>query len=455
MNGITEEQGKQRKERNVQRWSVSRTLRFVLLLSIIVLLGVGCVRGPSVRNRPPLVVWGAFDDEETMQPLLREFESQHGGRVAYKKISPVDSYEQQLLRALAENRGPDVFLVNASWMPRWQGALLPAPEEIVTEKDVREEFVDDVARNLVSEGRVLGLPLFLDSLGLYVNTDVLNAAGVARPPRTWQEVHEIVRRITQFDERDPSHIRRHGIALGTGGNVNRSADILSLLMMQNGAQMIGSDGLPGFGQDPNALQALTFYTDFASSSKDVYTWNARSDYSLDAFAEGEAAMMVNYSYHMNTIRAKNPRLNFTVAPLPQVEVGNAENPPKTYASFWTYGVSRQTVVPEDAWTFVRFISQTAPSRSYLQASGYPPARRDLVQEFQNDARIGVFARQALIATDWLQSDNRVVDRVFPEMIDAVVSGEDSAEGALRRAAEQISAAARALGESERSTSTGL
>jgi len=422
-----------------------KALRIGVLLSSIALLGIGCARTPNVRNRPPLVVWGVFDEAETMQPLLKGFEDANPGtRVEYKKISPVDSYEQQLLRALAENRGPDVFLLHASWVPRWQNALLEAPAEIMTEKAVNEEFVDTVSKDFVVNGRVLGLPLFMDSLALYVNKDMLNAASVARAPRTWQEVHEVVKRVTQFNPEDPAEITQHGIALGAGRNVNRASDILSILMMQNGASMLNEEGLPGFGQSDPALQALRFYTDFANSSKDVYTWNLRSDYSLDAFAEGEAAMMVNYSYHMNTIRAKNPRLNFTIAPLPQTELGNSDNPPKTYAGYWAYAVSRQTVVPAEAWAFVRFLTQTEPSRNYLQTSGYPPARRDLVVEFQNDSRIGVFARQALIAETWSQADNRVIDRVFTEAIDAAVTGDDTIEGALRRAAEQATVAAQTL-----------
>lgn len=421
--------------------------KLILLLGALTLLGVGCVRPTGPRSRPPLVVWGVFDDAETMQPLIRSYEDkQRGARVEYKKISPVDSYEQQLLRALAENRGPDVFLIHASWIPRWQRALLPAPPDVVPARAVQEEFVDTVARDVVVGDRVLALPLFVDTLALYYNKNLLNSAGVARPPKTWQEVHEVVKRLTKFNEEEPGQIDRHGIAMGAGKNVNRSPDILSILMIQNGAALLDEDGLPAFADDENARQSLTFYTDFANSSKDVYTWTLRSDYSLDAFAEGEAAMMINYSYHLPTIRAKNPRLNFGVAPLPQVELGNSDNPPKTYAGYWAYAVSRQTLAPDEAWAFVRAITRTEPSRTYLEASGYPPARRDLVAALQNDTRIGVFAKQALLATTWRQPDNRVVDRVFTEAIDAVVSGQDTVAGALRRAAEQIKAAAATMQE---------
>ncbi len=426
------------------RWTAQA--RMVALVGALVFLGAACVRQPPGAG-PKLVVWGPLDDTETMRPLLDAFVAaqRRGGRVeiGYKKVSPLDQYEERLRTALAEGRGPDVFLLHASWIPRWLGTLLPAPDEVATARQVREEFVQAVADDVIVNNRIAGLPLFVDSLALYVNRDILNAAGIARPPRTWTEAQQVVRRTTRFNPRESAQIDQHGITLGAARNVNRAPDILSVLMLQNlgDASLVNDDGTMAFGDDERAVEALRFYTSFSNPGKDVYTWTLASDYSLDAFAEGEAALMLNYSYHRSTLRLKNPRLNFALAPLPQVTPGS----PVTYASSWAFGVSRTTPNPLAAWQFVRFISGAEPARTYLKASGYPPARRDLVDEFKNDPELGVFAEQSLIARTWRQPDNRVTDRVFNEAIDAVVSGRDTEEGALRRAAEQIDAAATALG----------
>lgn len=420
-------------------------IRLSLLLGSFSLLGAGCVRttpGPG----PQLTVWGVFDDADTMQPLLGAFEkSQKRGRtkVEYRKISPPDQYEEILSTALREGRGPDVFLIHASWVPRWAGALLPAPTDIVPLRAVREEFVDTVANDLVINGRVAALPLFVDSLALYYNKDIFNASGIARPPRTWNEVHDVVRRTVRFNPQETAQIDRHGIALGAGRNVNRSADILSALLLQNGVPLNDPEGGVAFGTEERAQHALRFLTDFANPAKDIYTWKLDSDYSIDAFAEGEAAMMLNYSYHQPTVRAKNPRLNFAIAPFPQLEGADTQTR-STYASYWAFAVSRQSPNPQAAWEFVRFLTSEAPARDYLKRSGYPPARKDLVAELQNDPANGVFAEQALYARSWRQPDNRVVDRVFTEALDDVVSGRATVEEALRRAAEQIQAAAAAL-----------
>jgi len=82
--------------------------------------------------------------------------------------------------------------------------------------------------------------------------------------------------------------------------------------------------------------ALTFYTQFADNSSPMYSWNIDSHYSLDAFSEGWAAMMLNYSWNIATIQAKSPNLNFSIAPLPQLEGNQTVN----YANYWAFAVSK-------------------------------------------------------------------------------------------------------------------
>lgn len=415
--------------------------KLVLLLGAVALFGAGCGKtNAPPASKTPISVWGIFDDAETMDSFIKTFASTElpGAKVSYRKQSPVDQYENQLLSALAENRGPDVFLIHSSWLPRWKNRLLPAPVVIMNEKQVNDQYVDLVSKDVISSGRVMALPLFMDTLALYYNKDIFNASGVSRAPKTWAEVMEIVKRTTKSNITETNQIDQSGIALGTGKNVNRASDILSILMMQNGVPMLDKDGNPGFGDNADAVRALQFYTDFANPTKDVYSWNTRSDYSIDAFATNKAAMMINYSYHMATIKAKNPRLNFGVAPLPQVD--NCPTcKPVTYGGYWLLAVSKQTVSPDTAWRFVKFMTNTAANRDYLQKTGYPPARKDLIQELQSDPRIGVFANQALYAEAWSQIDNQLVDRLFTGAIDEVVTGQDTVDGALRRAAQQLRA----------------
>jgi ABC-type glycerol-3-phosphate transport system substrate-binding protein len=100
----------------------------------------------------------------------------------------------------------------------------------------------------------------------------------------------------------------------------------------------------------------------------------------------------------------------------------------------------------EAWKYIQYVTAGAgkkddfdPTKQYLELTKKPPARRDLVEEMKNDPELGVFAQQALTARSWRQPDNNVVETIFIDMIDEVVSGRSSVYDALKTASSRINA----------------
>lgn len=365
-----------------------------------------------------------------MQPVLDAFKDKTGIEVEYKKVASVATYERELLSALAEGRGPDVFVIHHTWVEGKRGLMSPAPPEVIDERAVQEEFVPVIKDDLVRDSFIYALPTSVDTLALYYNNDLFASSGVARPPRSWDEFQRAVERVTRVTRF--GLLQQAGAALGTAANVNRASDIVQILMLQSGLPILNSDKRVDIASDIGE-RALMFYTDFSNKSKKVFTWDLSQDFSLDAFAEGEVAMMINYSYHIPTIRAKNPRLNFSLAPLPQI----ADSTPRTFASYWPFAVSNTSRAPVTAWQFVRFLTQKDSANTINKAQGVPPARRDTAEELARDPAIGVFAEQSLTATTWPRVDIVATDGIFNRMIDKVAAEGVSAKDALREAQDQL------------------
>lgn len=409
----------------------------LVLLSLITLTGFGCRRDtsgtPEELNRE-LMVWGLWQESQHVQPILDAFEEQTGIKAKYRKIGSVATYEQELLEALAEGRGPDVFVLHHTWIDDKRRLLSPAPSSVMDTRAMQEEFVDVAATDLVRDGQVYALPVSVDTMAMYYNKDLLNAAGVARPPRTWTEFQQMVERVTAVNRLGV--IQRSAAAMGTAANVNRAPDILQLLMMQSGLPIIDQQrGTVDISND-TGKRAVTFYTDFANRAKRVYTWNLQQDYSIDAFAEGDTAIMFNYSYHIPTIKAKNPRLSFGVAPMPQI-AGSSDNKRVNFAAYWPFAVSSSSQSPTAAWQLLRFMTNKESSDAINRAHTTPPARRDSVLELQRDPDLGVFAEQALTAQSWTRVDIAATDTIFNSLIDDVVTGRASIDDAIRRAQDQL------------------
>jgi len=416
---------------------VSRSFRLsaLALVSLFTLTGFGCRQAVVAPKKPsqPLVMWGLWQDTSDLDPVIQAFKKQTGIDVQYKKLASVAGYQQQLLDALAQGRGPDIFVIHHTWVESQQGIMAPAPATVIDPKAVNDEFVDVVSKDLVRNGHVYALPVSVDSLALYYNKDLLSAAGIARPPQTWDEVQQDVQKLTSLN-RDGT-IQQSGIAMGTAANVNRPGDIVQALMLQNGLAINDPSTNAGVSiANDNGSNALTFYTDFANKAKNVFTWDLQQDYSVDAFSEGKSAMMISYSYQLAAVRAKNPRLNFAVAPLPQIPDSTKK---VTLAAYWPFAVAKASPAADAAWQFVRFLSDKDNSIAVNKSQDAPPARRDAVLQLERDQDIGVFAQGALTADSWPRPDITVSDKIFNDMIDGVVTGQNTVTDALKRAEDQL------------------
>ncbi|MFA5961499.1 MAG: extracellular solute-binding protein [Parcubacteria group bacterium] len=446
---------------------------FSALLAVVSVLFVsGCGCAPVVKKyKVNLEVWGVVDDSDAYVEIFKNYHdiNPNVGTITYKK-QRIETYQQDLLDALASGKGPDIFLIQNNWLPMFANKIVAAPKEILTEQRFRSNFVDVVADDFVSNGDVFAAPLSANSLALYYNKDLFNAAGIVAPPKTWDEFLSDTEKITKINSN--GEISPSGASLGTNsGNINRATDILGMLMLQSKASMRDASGRVNFGRDQSAIKALEFYTNFAKSSAPNYSWNSRMHYSIDAFSEGTLAMMFNYSWQIPIIRSKAPKLNFAVASVPQMSLGS----PVNYANYWGYAVTGNKIIVNDpkskllpvtndmrvteAWKLLTYLTTKEgipavasssgisvvkkpvgnfdPAANYLERTKQPAARRDLIDTQRSDVDLGVFAQGNLIAKSWVENDPVAIEGFFDEMIDNINHGAMSVADAISVTADRI------------------
>jgi len=428
------------------------------LLAIFILTsGFGCKiadkKTKEAMEPVTLTYWRVFDGPDAFAEIIAKYKALHPFiTIEYRKLR-YEEYETALLNALAEDRGPDIFSIHNTWIKKYQSKLEPMPESIsmvypaiggvikkevinelrtiksITLKELKDNFVDAVSYDVILEdGKIYGLPLSVDTLVMFYNKDLFNNAGISQAPQYWNK--EFLQDIKKLTKQDPKKgIIQSGVALGGSSNIERFSDVLSVLMMQNGAIMMDDNGqilfhtIPPFTKDTNynpGLEALRFYADFANPTKESYTWNNELPNSLEMFISGNLAMMFGYSYHLPTIRARAPKLNFSVAKLPQIE----GNPPTNinFANYWVEVVSKKSKNPDIAWDFIQFITKEEQVKTYLEKTKRPTALRSLVSLQKEDDEIRVFVEQVLTAKSWYKGKNvTAAEDAIKEMINAVLA----------------------------------
>ena len=453
----------------------------LLILGALVVLalttGVGCKGGSLEAQRTletdiTLNVWGVFDSQDAYNDLIARYqETRPYINIKYRKLQFAE-YELALLEAWAENRGPDIFLMHNTWVGGYVNKIQPPPDSIrlatavitgglkkkvvasiteyrpMTLPEVRNDFVSVVATDVFRDNKLYGLPLSVDTLVLYYNRALLDQAGIPAVPKTWQEVKEVSKKLTLLDEQK---ITRSGVALGGAANINRSFDILSLLMAQNGTQFLAPGGtrstlaqpLP-FATDTTyrpGQEALRFYTDFASPTKEVYTWSEELSSAQERFVSGNLAMMLGYNYQLPLLKTQGPRIDLGITGAPHINSDGTDATGATinWANYWLLAVANSTEHINEAWDFVHFAT-TKPDNAklYTQKTGKPTALRSNIAQQMQNPELAVFANQLLTAQSWYTGkDAQAAETIFRDMVRTVVENKSSVIDAIKRGEDAI------------------
>lgn len=353
-----------------------------LLMRFVVPLFTG-----SNKERVALNYWGLWEDSQVMGDIIKEFEKQNPMiTVTYTKMD-VKQYAQTLGTRVNNGSGPDVFRFHNTWTPQLEDILLPVPSEVITNEVFSKTYYPVMQNDLIIKGAIYGIPLEIDTLALFVNTDILQAAGVS-PPTSWDEFVQAAGLLTVKDV--TGKITTAGAGMGTYDNVTHASDIVSLLFAQNGANIQDLSSTPQHASD-----ALTFYTEFAIGFENV--WDETLDDSRTAFANGSLAMFFGYSWDVLLIKAMNPSLSFQIVSVPHVP---PPSKPYTIASYWVEGVSAKSKHQKEAFTFISYLAKKETSQKlFTQQSktrlfGEPYARVDLAESLQSNTLLFPFVSQA-------------------------------------------------------------
>jgi multiple sugar transport system substrate-binding protein len=408
------------------------TILSIILLSLP-LMGFSCSlfqSGDVKELYQPINLewWGVWEDSAEVKTLINAYRATHPNvNVTYRKFR-FEEYESELTKAWLEQRGPDIFSIPANYLRKYKNLIKPLPKTLkipsielsgganskpkvvvqnitsLTQKRVKDLFIDIVAEQVIIDEKIYGLPLTVDTLALYYNRDILTKAKIPLPASTWAELVDQTPNLTLFDT--SGNIKQAAIALGTHNNIPRNTDILSLLMMQNGTQMTDDGDFATFNTAVNnsdfypGISALEFYLNFADPNKTVYSWSEDMSDALELFMSGKLAYFIGYNYQAPIIRAGAPKLNFNIAPVLQTVPDVQE---VNYADYWAmttyFGTASQNIAP--AWAFIQYATtNTKVLELYLTKTNQPTALRSLINDQIQIEGLNVFADQLLDSSNW-------------------------------------------------------
>lgn len=386
----------------------------------------------------PVTVWGTFE-EGAFNSVIRQISEsdERFKQVTYVQKDP-ETFSAGLTEALASGGGPDLFILRQDYAVREAGKIYPTSYEQLSPTQFRNAFIE-AANPFLGQSGIVAIPVVADPLVLYWNRDILSSAGYANPPRYWDEISSMAQKITKKNEEGT--IITSTISFGEYRNVTHAKDILSMLMLQAGSPIVARDANGGLvsalvgqgAESQGAESALRFYTEFADSSKSIYSWNRALPESRTAFSSGDLGLYIGYASEQSEIARMNPNLNFAVAAVPQIR---SEDRPIVIARVYGFAITRASKNLFGAVTVASRLASADASEALAAALRISSARRDVLGAASKSGS-DLFNKQAILSRAWVDPNPTRTDDVFRAMIETVTSGALRLKDAVTRAGQEL------------------
>jgi len=396
---------------------------------------------PVQKEKVILEYWGLWEAESIVQPLIDRYEKDNPHVTINYAMKSITQYDDKLHTrlVLGETEGepaPDIVKIHNTWLPRFENYLYPLPSEIMASSEYSETFYPTCVADFTGQaGKIYALPIGIDGLALFYNKNLLLEAGYTEPPENWNAFVDAAKKLTK---RDPvsGEIIQAGVAMGNSKNIKHSAEILSLLFLQNNINIVASDGKSVNLASPKAAETLEYYTDFVNVHQ---TWSVDSRWDLEQFWSGTAAMMFAPSWRAFDIIQGNSEIEFGMAPPPQIP----NNPPVNYSTYWGEAVSKYSQNPTEAWKFLKYLTEASQMQEFysnssrIRAFGQPYSREDIGPEISNNPYAGTIVEMAPTMKSWKMGDQFFVEDEIRKAIHSVAEENGSASSALNKAETNI------------------
>jgi multiple sugar transport system substrate-binding protein len=257
------------------------------------------------------ISYGFWDSaqEAAIKDQIEAFKAVQPNITVEPQIVPWADYWTKLQTAVAGGEAFDVFWINSASLPVYASAGALQPITSITGAGGIDPglFPDPLVEMYQYDGVQYGLPRDFDTIALFYNKDLFDAAGEAYPDDTWtwDTFRAAAERLTDSGK---------GI-WGAGMQTSWQENYYNFIW-QNGGRLLNDDRTESLVNEPAACEAFEyltgFFTDELTPSIAVQQSNPVAD---TLFPAGQVAMMTGGSFRAGTYGAADA--NIDVAPLPQ------------------------------------------------------------------------------------------------------------------------------------------
>ena len=164
-----------------------KKLLFVIVVASMLLAACGGAPAADKATEVTFMMWGAPEELAVWQAVVDDFHSANPSITVKVDVSDWDSYWTKLNTLIAGGTPPDVFAMDAPLFLDWQsrGALLNLQPYIDKTPGFLDGFYPQTLTAYKTADGYYGLPRDFQSIVLFYNKDMFDAANLAYPTADW------------------------------------------------------------------------------------------------------------------------------------------------------------------------------------------------------------------------------------------------------------------------------
>lgn len=382
-------------------------------------LCVGCQKKAETieKKKKQIELWHYWDipgNQQHLEELVDQFNQSQDEIEVKVSYIPDEDFKKQLALSMAEEKMPDIALVDSSDF-QFLHQMKPFAD-LTDEIPELREYSEKALAPCSVNGRIYGQPFGVNCTAMFYNKKILEKAG-CKLPENWEEFKEVAEKVSDKTIK--------GFAITALQTEESMYEFLPILWSMGGD--IHSINI-ATGQ-----QAFLFLKEMEQEgSLSLQSISLTMGDLTNQFIKGKIAMMFNSSMAIDSIREGNPDLEFGVAAIP------CGNPQVTVAGGEILAVA-DNENKEYAIQFLKFLADKKRMKEYIDEFGFLAPRQEIMQQqFENDKEKGTFidlyqnARTREISGNWPQ-----ISLTLSDTLREILVNENDSQTILDKSAEKI------------------
>jgi len=291
--------------------------------------------------------------------LIANFEQQNPTfKVRWVDV-PWADMERKILTSVSAKTAPDVVNLNPGFASQLaeRNAWMELDSKVAASD--RQLYLPNIWKASTLNDKTFGLPWYLTTRVAIYNTDILQKAGVSKPPATYQELATVAKQVKD---------KTGKYAFFTTVVPEDSAEVLESFV-QMGVQLVDANGKAAFNT-PQGKAAFQYWVDLYKNEllpKEVLTEGHR--HAIDLYQRGDTAILASGAEFLNNIATNAPTIAKASASASQITGDTG----KKNVAVMNLVIPKDTDVPEGALKFALFVTNDTNQLQFAKEANVLPS----------------------------------------------------------------------------------